>query len=171
MSSRSQIMLGAAVVLVAAWVSEFVPAGGLIWMLLTAILTLTLLVRGRRLSLTFRVLATGFTFYYAYQMCLMGRTMEPGLSAYTFKMALLHFALFAALPTVALVRGWQGRARVLVCSLILPVAFIGACLVAAFEESQFIAQHSSGAGPTPRWTVPHHWLSYDAANGQLHGSD
>jgi hypothetical protein len=97
--------------------------------------------------------------------------MEPSLSAYTFQMALLHSTLFAALPTIALLRGWQGRVRGLVCSLMLPVAFICACLMAAFEESQFIAQHSGGVGPTPRWTVPHHWLSYDPVTKQLCGSD
>lgn len=171
MSSRLQFILGAAVVLVAAVVAEFVPASGLMWALCTAILALTVAIRGRGLSLTFRVVATGFTFYYAYHMCLMGRTMEPSLSAFTMRMALLHGVFFAALPTVALLSGWQGRARVLVCSLLLPVAFTGACSVAAFEEARFMAQHSSGVGPTPRWTVPNHWLSYDSSTGQLHGSD
>jgi hypothetical protein len=171
MSAKSQIILGAAVVLVAAVVMEFIPAGVLIWMLFTAVLALIMAVRGRGLSLTLRVIATGSTFYYAYLMCLLGRTMEPFLSAYTFRMALLHFSIFAALPMLALLRGWEGRARVLLCSLTLPVGFICACAVAAFEEFQFVAQHPSGVGPTPRWTVSHHWLSYDSASGQLNGSD
>lgn len=164
-------MFGTAIVVVAAGVTEFIPAGGFVWMLLTAALALAVLVRGCELSLTFRVVATGVTFYYAYKMCLLGRTMGPFLSVYTFKMALFCFTLFAALPTLALLRGWQGRARVLVCSLMLPVAFVCACSVAAFEESQFIAQHRAGVGPTPRWTVSHHWLSYDSATGELYGSD
>ena len=171
MSSRSQIIFGTAVVIVAAVVTESMSAGALIWMVFTAALALTLVVRGRGLPLTFRVVATGFTFYHAYQMCLIGRTMEPFLSSYTVSMALLHVSIFAALPTMALLRGWQGIARVLLCFLVLPVALIGACSVAAFEERQFIAQHSSGVGPTPRWTVSHHWLSYDSSTGQLDGSD
>ena len=171
MNIRSQLILGTTIVAIAAVVTEFVPAGGPIWMLFTAVLVLVVVVAGRSLPLMFRVVATGFTFYLAYQMCLIGRTMEPFLSAYTFRMALLHFGIFAALPTMALVRAWQGRPRVLVCSLMLPVAFVCACCVAAFEESRFIAQHSSGVGPTARWTISHHWLAYDASTSRLYGSD
>jgi hypothetical protein len=171
MSTHSQVILGTVGVVVAAVVTEPVPAGGSLWMLLTAILVLAVVVGGRRLPLIFRVVATGFTFDLAYQMCLIGRTMEPFLSAYTIGMALTHFGIFAALPTLGLVRAWEGRPRWLVVSLLLPVAFICACSVAAFEESRFIAQHRSGVGPTGRWTVPHHWLSSDASTGRLSGSD
>ena len=83
----------------------------------------------------------------------------------------MHFAVFAALPTLGLVRAWQGRPRVLVSTLMLPVALVGACGVAAVEESRFIAQHHSGVGPTARWTVPQHWLAYDASTSRLYGSD
>jgi len=170
MRTRSQFMLGTTLVIIAAMITEFVPAGGLIWMLVTAILAIIVAFRGHGLSLTLRVVATGCTFYYAYQMCLLGRTMAPLLSTYTIRMSLLHFAIFAALPTIALLRAWRGTPRVLVCSLMLPIAFVCACSVAAFEESQFIAQHRSGVGPTPRWTFSHHWLSYDPSTG-IHGSD
>jgi hypothetical protein len=171
MNTRSQLILGIILVATAAAATEFLPAGGFIWMLLTTILVLVMVVFGSRLPFIFRVIATGFTFYLAYQMCLLGRTMEPFLSAYTLRMALLHFGIFAALPTIALIRGWQGGSRALVCSLILPVAFVCACSVAAFEESRFISQHGSGIGPTPRWTVSNHWLAYDPATDRLYGSD
>jgi hypothetical protein len=171
MSSRGHAILGAAIAIIAAVGLELMPAGGLLAMLITATLTLTVVVRGHELSLTFRMLATVFICCYAYQVCLLGRTMAPYLTAYTFRMAIFHFGIFAALPTIALLRCWQGGARVLVCSLAFPIALICACLVAAFEESQFIDQHRAGVGPTPRWTVSHHWLSYDSSTGQLNGSD
>jgi hypothetical protein len=47
-----------------------------------------------------------------------------------------------------------------------------ASLVAGFEERQFVKLHRAhGIGPTPRWTVSHHWLSYDVEKQQLYGSD
>lgn len=171
MSSRYQVIRGLVVALVAAVVTALLPAGGFISMLFMALLALIVAVRGSSLPLSFRVAATGFTLYYSFEVCLLGRTMEPFLSAYTLRMTLLHFVLFAALPTMALLRAWRGTTQVLVCSLMLPVAFIVACSVATFEEFQFISLHRAGVGPTPRWTVPHHWLSYDATTKQLDGSD
>jgi len=170
MSTQSHFLLGTTLVVIAATITEFMPAGRLVGMLMTAVLAILVAFRGRRLSLTLRVVATGCTLHYAFQMCLVGRTMAPFLSAYTIQMSLMHFAIFAALPTIALMRAWQGRTRVLVCSLMLPMAFVCACSVAAFEESRFIAQHNRGVGPTPRWTVSHHWLSYNPSTG-LQGSD
>lgn len=48
----------------------------------------------------------------------------------------------------------------------------GALVVASVEEMLFVAKHrQAGVGPTPRWTMPHHWMSYDAENHKLEGSD
>ena len=145
MSTRSQLLFGIALVVIAAVIAEFLPAGGPIWMLLTAILALSVAIIGYRLPMIIRVVATGFTFHLSYQMCLIGRTMEPHLSAYTGGAALMGFVVYGALPTLPLLRGWKDRPRVLVCSLMLPISFLFACLVAAFEEFRFVQQHSHAA--------------------------
>lgn len=170
MSSGIQILLGLSMVSIAAVADGFLPLGGSIWPMLTGILAFVLAIGGRGLPLMVRVVATGVIFFFAFQLFLIGRTAEPFLSGYTVGMA-ITFGCIAVVPGLALIRGWQGRARIWLCSLMLPISFASACLVAAYEESQFVAQHRNGVGPTNRWTVPMHWLSYDAATQKLQGSD
>lgn len=142
------------------------------WLLgLVGALALACVVGGRRLPVYFRVLATGATFYLGFGLCLVGRTMEPSLTSHTFEAALFMFLIYAALPTLALTRVWSGRLKVGIVVGMFPLSLLLACCVASYEELRFIRDHPDGGGPTPRWTVSHHWLSYDAKTRVLSGSD
>lgn len=171
MNAKVQTGLGLGAVL--AFVAWRESTTGQPWVVLAVVYTLAAAaaIAGARLPLWVRILATGTTAYLAYGLCLMGRTMEPHITLRGLLMAFLAFAWCALVPTLALLRAWRGRVRVLVVGLMFPVALALAFAVAAYEESLFVRQHPRGVGPTARWTVPDHWLSYDAERGVLSGSD
>jgi glucan phosphoethanolaminetransferase (alkaline phosphatase superfamily) len=151
---------------------EQIPAGGLVAMIVVILAALLAVIVGSRLPLIVRLLITGLVFEFGYSMCLVGRTMEPGFTGHTLGMALFMFVLFASLPFLSLIRIWSRRTGLWLLVVALPVSLGIAVLVAAFEEWQFVQRHrTTGIGPTARWTVSNHWLSYDAAQQQLHGSD
>ncbi|HEX8295512.1 MAG TPA: hypothetical protein VF593_04390 [Chthoniobacteraceae bacterium] len=151
---------------------QYVPDRGITCLAAVAASTLTALVLGPRLPLTVRLFITGVVFHFGYGMCLAGRTMEPGLTSYTVRMALMFFSLFALLPFLSLARIWRPRLAIPVIAAALPVCLGAAALVASIEERQFVQRHRiAGIGPTARWTVSNHWLSYDAQRQQLNGSD
>ncbi len=111
-------------------------------------------------------------FIYGADMLLLGRTMEPRLSVYTFKMAWFMWALFAAIPTLSLLRTWQLKKGWMLLLIFPLVGFALACSVAQIEEQMFVKKHrASGIGPKPRWTASHHWLAYDKNTDRLYGSD
>ena len=102
----------------------------------------------------------------------VGHTMKPGLTAYTVGMTVQCFGMFALWPALSLLCLWRGRLRTLFIIAVLPVGLAVATVVAAAEEHIFIRMHrEAGIGPTDRWTVPNHWLSYNLETGTLHGSD
>jgi hypothetical protein len=171
MSTKTQGVLGVGATVALGVVDEWLPDGGTTLLVVVAALALASAVKGQRLPLVFRVFSTGATFYLGYVTCLVGRTMEPGFTAYTIRMALFVFGLYATLPAVALLRIWPGRVRVVLIASVFPVSLAAAALVASFEEYQFIQRHQRGVGPTARWTVSHHWLAYDAETQRLYGSD
>lgn len=171
MTPKMHIGLGIGATVILAVLDESLPDGGLSLLFVVGVLTVMSAIRGPRLPLFVRVLATGATFYLGYVVCLVGRTMEPGFTPYTFQTALMVFGLYATLPTLTLLRLWRGRLRAVVMASVLPVSLVAASAVAAFEEHQFIQQHPQGIGRTSRWTVSNHWLAYDAATGVLSGSD
>jgi hypothetical protein len=87
-------------------------------------------------------------------------------------MALFFFGGFAALPFMSLLRLWRRRVAVAIIVAALPASLGLAASVASFEEYRFVQHHcDSGVGPTARWTVSNHWLSYDAKEQKLYGSD
>lgn len=143
------------------------------WLLATAALvSIYGLIRGRDLPLFTRALFTVIIFYFAYAISLFGRTMSDGLNAFTVRMALTFFVLFALWPSLALLRIWKGRIRILLLCLILPVSLALACMVASAEEHLFIRKyHDTGCDYEARWTVSMHCLSYNAETGELNGSD
>jgi hypothetical protein len=151
---------------------EFLPDGDFVIMIGGAFLLLVALLRGARLPLMLRVFITGSLFYWAYIACLIGRTMQPGLTGYTIGRALTMFATFGWWPSLALFRLWRPKIAVaLLCSL-LPVAFAVAAVVAGAEEYLFVRKYyDTGVGVTKRWTVSNHWLSYDKDARRLDGSD
>jgi len=151
---------------------EFVPDGDLVIMIGGALLLLFGLIWGTRLPLMLRVFITACTFYWGYIACLIGRTMQPGLTGYTVGMALSVFVIYGCWPGIALFRLWRPKiAAGLLCAL-LPVAFTLAAVVAGTEEYLFIRKyHDTGVGVTKRWTVSNHWLSYDKDAHRLDGSD
>jgi glucose dehydrogenase len=152
--------------------SEVLPGGGLILIVATAALALTAAIGGTRLPLALRLFATIIIFYFGYSMCLVGRTMEPLLTRYTVSMALASFGLFAVVPSLSLLRLWTRRAALVLVIAVLPLSLVAASVVAGIEERIFAQKHrDTGVGPTPRWTVSNHWLSYDRDTQHLNGSD
>jgi hypothetical protein len=166
--------LGAAILIA---ITEAFPVGGLLFLIVVSATALTSLAGGANLPLGFRVFATAAIFYLGYAMCLIGRTEEPGhlflgYSEHTCQSAFLYFGLLAATPALCLARLWRRRLAVLFLTALLPVCLIAAGVVASLEERQFIARyHDVGVGPTARWTVSMHWLSYDRDAQRLNGSD
>jgi hypothetical protein len=172
MTTTRQVVLGVLVAVVLFVALEFVPDGDLVIMIGGALLLLVALIRGTRLPLMFRVFITACTFYWAYISCLVGRTMEPGLTGYTIGMALTVFVLYGCWPGIALFRLWRPKIAVGLLCVLLPVAFTLAAVVAGTEEYLFIRKyHDTGVGVTKRWTVSNHWLSYDKDAHRLDGSD
>jgi len=110
--------------------------------------------------------------YWGYIACLVGRTMEPGLTGYTLEMALTVVVVSGCWPAIALFRLWRRPIAFCLLCAFFPVAFTLAMLVAGTEEYLFVRKYrDTGAGPTARWTVPHHWLAYDKEARRLDGSD
>ncbi len=171
MSTRTQSALAIGATVALAVLAEVLPHGGFLLLVVVWVLALASGIGGERLPVFVRVFATAATFYLGYVMCLAGRTMEPGFTGYTLQMALVCFGLFAALPTLTLARLWRGRLRGAVVASVFPVSLAAAAAVAAYEEHQFVQRHRDGVGPTARWTVSDHWLSYDARTQILSGSD
>jgi len=166
---QTALGIGATALLVA--ITEPIRIGGLLMFIAVILLAISSLIAGERLPLFVRVLATGTIYYHAFVMLLIGRTTEPHLSADTITMAIFYFGLFALLPVLALFRVWRKRIAVALAAVVLPVALIAACTVAAYEEKAFVRQHAEGIGPTGRWTVSHHWLAYNAETQELYGND
>lgn len=158
--------------LAASAVIQAVPDEGISLLVTMALLTFTSLIGGRRLPLFVRSLFTVLIFYFATASCLVGRTMEPGLTTKTVVMAITCFGIVALWPALSLLRLWQGRLLLLFAVLVLPVGFFIACIVAGAEEYIFVRIHQDeGVGHTARWTVSNHWLSYNAETKLLNGSD
>jgi hypothetical protein len=151
---------------------EFLEDADLAIMIGGALLLIVALIRGTRLPLMLRVFITACIFYWAYIACLIGRTMQPGLSGYTVGMALTVFAIYGCWPGLALFRLWRPKIAVGVLCALFPVALALAAVVAGTEEYLFVRKyHDTGVGPTKRWTVSNHWLSYDKDAHRLDGSD
>lgn len=151
---------------------DFVPHGGLIFIIVGVALLAIGLHRGTQLPLMLRAFITTSIFYWGSSTFLIGRTMEPGLSSYTVGMAFATFCLYGIWPAFALFRLWRSRVAVVLACLLVPVGFALAAAMAGTEEYLFVRKYqNSGIGPTARWTVSMHWLSYDRETQQLHGSD
>src|SRR5690242_5024540 len=108
MSPKTESALGVGATIAVIALDQWLPDRGMLLLIIAAGLALASVIGGRRLPLFMRVFATGTTFYLGYVMCLMGRTMEPGFTTYTVKMAFIVFCLYASLPTLALLRIWRG---------------------------------------------------------------
>ncbi|RYD62789.1 MAG: hypothetical protein EOP84_34260, partial [Verrucomicrobiaceae bacterium] len=80
---------------------EYVPDGGITCFAAAAVSTLAALLLGPRLPFTGRIFITGLVLHFGYGMCLVGRTMEPGFTSYTVRMALMLFSLCALLPCLS----------------------------------------------------------------------
>jgi hypothetical protein len=172
MTASRQVFTGTLVALALAVALEFMSHGDLVVIVGGGILLIIALIRGKRLPLALRVFATAMVFYWAYINCLIGRTMQPGLSGYTVRMALTFFAIFGLWPGLALFRLWNSKTTLLLLGLLFPVAFLLASAVAGTEECLFVRKYRvAGVGTTPRWTVSNHWLAYDKVAQRLDGSD
>lgn len=172
---KTSLQIGTGFAAIAAFVAatELLPmVGGLVCMLLAVAFMIAGLALGHKLPLALRIFATGLFFYYGYSMCLIGRTMGPGISAYTFGAAIGMFFLFGLLPALSLVRVWRPALGISLIALLFPTSLGVALLVAGIEEHLFVRKHrETGVGPTARWTVSNHWLSYDRETQKLNGSD
>lgn len=166
-----QTSLGLIATLTLVLVGELSRVGGLMLLAVVALLAVASAMWGKKSPLFLRVLTTGATLYYGYLMCLLGRTTGPHFTVNTALAASFMFGAFVTLPLLALLRIWSGHLRVVIVACLFPISLAAASAVAAFEEHEFIQQHREGVGPTPRRTVSHHWLAYDAQTKRLSGAD
>jgi hypothetical protein len=151
----------------------FLPNGELIYLvLLGTALIISLAAGTRHLSLLARVFITTQIFCWNFMLCLLGRTVEPGITRGNTSMALLYFGIYGFVPGLCLLRLWRWKLGAIFLGALLPVGFALALVVAGIEERVFVIKYrDTGIGPTPRWTVGTHWLAYDRDTGRLYGSD
>ena len=151
----------------------FLPNGELIYLvLLGTALIISLAAGTRHLSLLARVFITTQIFCWIFMLCLLGRTVEPGITRGNTSMALLYFGIYGFVPGLCLLRLWRWKLGAIFLGALLPVGFALALVVAGIEERVFVIKNrDTGIGPTPRWTVGTHWLAYDRDTGRLYGSD
>jgi hypothetical protein len=172
MNAGFQCLSGVVAAASVAAVSEVVPDGDTVLLVSVAAVSVIAAVFGKRLPLVVKVFATSVIFYFGYCMCLVGHTEEPGLTGQTVGRALLYFVLFATVPLLSLARVWHRRIAIIVMTSAFPLGITGAAVVARIEEHQFVQKYrETGVGPTSRWTVSNHWLSYDREAQRLDGSD
>jgi hypothetical protein len=167
----------AAVVLAAALLGgyilllDYVFPNGVIVIAIVVVAAVFALDGRRQLTLLARLFITGVFFDFAYGMCLIGRTSQPGLNGDAIGTAFIFF-LVSAFPFPTLFCLWPRKIATALVIAAFPVSLALASLVAGFEEQQFVKLHrASGIGPTARWTISQHWLSYDAQEQVLYGSD
>lgn len=172
MRASLQISGGVIAGIALAIILETVPYNGISTLIGMVIVTVVGLSAGRSLSLLVRTLFTVSIYYFGATTALVGRTTAPGLTLYTLGWALYCFLLIGLAPALALLQLWVGRPRAVLLGAVLPTSLILAFSLAWVEEAMFVQKHKKlGIGPTARWTVSNHWLSYDAATGKLDGSD
>lgn len=146
--------------------------GGIVFLFAGFGLVCAALYKGRNLNMIFRTVLVISIVYFSYAMTLQGRTMGTGLDFHTVKYTAIFFALFGLPSHLVMLRLFRRPAAYRAIALGAFASISGALAVASVEEMLFVAKHRhTGAGPTPRWTIPHHWMSYDAGNHKLEGSD
>lgn len=151
----------------------FLPNGELIYLiLLGAALIIFLAAGARHLPLSARTFITTQIFCWNFMLCLLGRTVERGITRGNTCMVLFYFGIYGFVPGLCLLRLWRWKLGAIFLGSLLPVGFALALLVAGIEERVFVIKYPRyGFGPTPRWTVGTHWLAYDRDTGRLYGSD
>jgi len=151
----------------------FLSNGELIYLVLFgAALIISFAAGTRHLSMSARVFITAQIFCWNFMLCLLGRTVEPGITRGNTYMALLYFGMYGFVPGLCLLRLWRWKVGAIFLGSLLPIGFALALVVAGIEEQVFIIKYrETGIGPTPRWTVGMHWLAYDHDTGRLYGSD
>lgn len=133
------------------------PAPQVVYWALEILLLLVCLMRGQKLPVFFRALATVLIFAWGYSTCLVGLTMEPGLTSTTIGMAFTFFLMLGIWPGFVLLRLWTRPRGAALLGALFPAAFLLAALVAGTEEYLFVRKyHDTGVGVTPRWTVHNH---------------
>jgi hypothetical protein len=147
----------------------FLLNGSLIYLLLFAVALIIGAAAGsRHLSLPARTFITTQIFCWNFMLCLLGRTVEPGITRGNTSMVLLYFGIYGFVPGLCLLRLWRWKFGTILLGALLPVGFALALLVAGIEERVFVIKYrGTGIGPTPRWTVGTHWLAYDRDTGRL----
>jgi hypothetical protein len=151
----------------------FLPNGELIYLVFFGVALIISLAAGtRHLSLSARIFITTQIFCWSFMLCLLGRTVEPGITRGNTSMVFLYFGIYGIVPGLCLLRLWRWKLGAILLGSLLPVGFALALVVAGTEERVFVIKYrETGVGPTPRWTVGTHWLAYDRDSGRLYGSD
>jgi hypothetical protein len=130
------------------------------------------LIGGQRLPCFARALVSLLVLYWGYGTCLVGRTIQPGLTLATLCSALQCFSFLGVWPGLVMLRLWPLRQGAVLLAALFPLSFLLAALAAGTEECLFVRKYrDTGVGPTARWTVPMHWLAYDREQQRLDGSD
>ena len=117
----------------------FLPNGEPIYLiLLGAALIISLAAGTRHLSLPARIFITTQIFCWNFMLCLLGRTVEPGITRGNTYMALLYFGMYGFVPGLCLLRLWRWKFGAIFLGLLLPVGFALALVVAGIEERLFV---------------------------------
>jgi hypothetical protein len=148
------------------------PNGGIFYPMSLGVMLILSLISGARLTLSARTFITTQIFCWVFMLCLLGRTVEPGITRGNVSMMLLYFGIYGFAPGLCLLRLWRLKFGAIFLGSLLPVGFAIALITAGIEEQMFVIKHrDTGVGPTPRWTVGTHWLAYDRDTERLYGSD
>jgi hypothetical protein len=150
----------------------FLPNGGIFYPISLGVMLILSLICGARLTLSARTFIKAQIFCWTFMLCLLGRTVEPGIKRGNVSMMLLYFGIYGFAPRLCLLRLWRLKFGAIFIGSLLPVGFAMALITAGIEERVFVIKYrDTGVGPTPRWTVGTHWLAYDRDAGRLYGSD
>jgi hypothetical protein len=149
----------------------FLPNGSLIYLLLfAAALIISLAAGARHLSLPARIFITTQIFCWNFMLCLLGRTVEPGITRGNTSMVLLYFGIYGFVPGLCLLRLWRLKFGAILLGSLLPVGFAMACGGADFamlapwfsvahvavDEVILVAAEKSGVvkiRPCGRWST------------------
>src|ERR1700690_3357001 len=85
----------------------FLPNGGIFYPMSLGVMLILSLISGTRLTLSARAFITAQIFCWTFMLCLLGRTVEPGITRGNIGMMLLYFGIYGFAPGLCLLRLWR----------------------------------------------------------------
>jgi hypothetical protein len=109
----------------------YLPDGELIYLIVLGVGLIVSLAAGtRHLSLPARIFITAQIFCWNFMLCLLGRTVEPGITRGNLSMMLIYFGIYGIIPGLCLLRLWRLKLGAIFLGSLLPVGFALALVVA-----------------------------------------